>query len=545
MCKKLRDPTACRLENFWWHIWGSDRRNLSGETIARLWKDIASGPTFVPLMGPRKQYQGPSVGIQGDVFISGHWTNILGQIPHTQSMHESDQTGTTQSREAGTSDEIGTSHPRPVPPQNLTPSSSRPPPPHPILKKPRGPSSSGPRPTARFVDVPDSEDENAQQSSSSQQSASGASQSDSSARNPAHGRSSPRARSPAKQDRKPAATKKFVASTTASKRRPVLPRRQSSQSSTGSISSDRVSRDATSCSREQFNQQAIAASPQEDSLPSRRGSLPTHVEEPQSKEQSSDKRPNNEPSPEKPTIIKTSPSPDPQGGKKASKRTPSPLSQGHNAQRGSPKKSGASSKARGKQPESTVGSAEILVASHSNPLGIYDSTAAHARVQTATSKGSPVRQPDTIRSTEAHKKTRDANPKEAPSMVRSKSNTEAKRASSGPISTASFKSPSVVGMSKFAVSGGFDFETPRPRPSDEDLPPLAADQPDIRKSSVLDSKFCPTQPSPTPAPPMGRSKSQLTLLLERDKARIGDRHKVGSGTGSNSVTQKDDGSKKS
>lgn len=466
-------------------------------------------------------------------------------------MHESDRTGTTQSREAkGTSDEIGTSHPRPVPPQNLTPSSSRPPPSHPILKKPRGPSSSGPRPTARFVDVPDSEDENAQQSSSSQQSASGASQSDSSARNQTHGRSSPRARSPAKQDRKPAATKKFVASTTASKRRPVLTRRQSSQSSTGSVGSDKVSRDASSCSREQFNQQAIAASPQEDSLPSRRGSLPTHVEEPQTKAQTSDDRPGSKPSPEKPTIIKTSPSPDPQGGKKASKRTPSPLSQGHNAPggssrvSGSPKKAGASSKARGKQPESTTGSAETLVTSHSNPLGIYDSTAAHAGVQAATSKSSPVRQSDTTRSTETQKKTREAIPKEAPSMVRSKSNTESKRASTGPISAASFKSPSVVGMSKFAVSGGFDFETPRPRPSDEDLPPLAADQPDIRKSSVLDSKFCPTQPSPTPAPPMGRSKSQLTLLLERDKARIGDRHKVSSSTGGNSVTHKDEGSKK-
>lgn len=62
MGKKLQDPTACRLENFWWHVWGSDRRNLSGETIARLWKDIASGPTFVPLIGPPQRPQMPSVG---------------------------------------------------------------------------------------------------------------------------------------------------------------------------------------------------------------------------------------------------------------------------------------------------------------------------------------------------------------------------------------------------------------------------------------------------------------------------------------------------
>ncbi|PSR93874.1 hypothetical protein BD289DRAFT_495446 [Coniella lustricola] len=113
MSKKSCDPTAYRLENFWWHVWGSDRRHLSGKTLARLWQDIASGPTAVPLRTPQ-------------------WPFDLVA--------------------------------------NLTPSSSRPAPAHPILKKPRGPSTSGPRPTARFADVPDSEDEANQQSSGSQQS---------------------------------------------------------------------------------------------------------------------------------------------------------------------------------------------------------------------------------------------------------------------------------------------------------------------------------------------------------------------------------------
>lgn len=191
-----------------------------------------------------------------------------------------------------------------------------------------------------------------------------------------------------------------------------------------------------------------------------------------------------------------------------------------------------------------MGLVNTSVTSHSNPLGIYDSTAERPGRQAAESKDAVANRPEGGKIASAQKKTaKDANPKGAPAMVRSKSNTESKRTSSGPVPPANFKSPSVVGMSKFAVSGGFDFETPRARPSDEDLPPLGADQPDIRKSSVLDSKFAPTQPSPTPAPPMGRSKSQLTLLLERDKARIGDRHKLGSSLGSSA--HKDDSKKKS
>jgi hypothetical protein len=42
-------------------------------------------------------------------------------------------------------------------------------------------------------------------------------------------------------------------------------------------------------------------------------------------------------------------------------------------------------------------------------------------------------------------------------------------------------------------------------------------------SSFRESRFTPTQPSSAPTVPLGRSKSQLTLLLEREKARIGDK----------------------
>lgn len=110
-----------------------------------------------------------------------------------------------------------------------------------------------------------------------------------------------------------------------------------------------------------------------------------------------------------------------------------------------------------------------------------------------------------------------------------------------PVPSSSFKSPSVVGMSTLAVKGGFDFETPRPRTSEEDLPPLGKLDPDIPKASVLDSKFSPTQPSPTVAPAMARSKSQLTLLLEIDRERS-ERNRSFSGTSSRGGG-KDDGRK--
>ncbi len=59
--RRLYDPTANRLENFWWHVWGSKRRDLSGATVARLYKNISLGPTFVPLRTPTSRYEGPSV----------------------------------------------------------------------------------------------------------------------------------------------------------------------------------------------------------------------------------------------------------------------------------------------------------------------------------------------------------------------------------------------------------------------------------------------------------------------------------------------------
>jgi hypothetical protein len=64
--RRLRDPTAYRLENFWWHVWGSDKRSLSGPQLARLFEDLSNSPTFVPLRCPANRYEGPPVRVHND-----------------------------------------------------------------------------------------------------------------------------------------------------------------------------------------------------------------------------------------------------------------------------------------------------------------------------------------------------------------------------------------------------------------------------------------------------------------------------------------------
>lgn len=51
--RRLFDPSAFRLENFWWHVWGSERlRGLSGPVLAKLFEEFSDGPTFMPLPSP-------------------------------------------------------------------------------------------------------------------------------------------------------------------------------------------------------------------------------------------------------------------------------------------------------------------------------------------------------------------------------------------------------------------------------------------------------------------------------------------------------------
>ncbi len=68
--RKLIDPTARRLENFWWHVWGSDRKHLSGRALAQIYKEISTGPTFMPLKGPVNRYEKPPVALPSDTSSS-------------------------------------------------------------------------------------------------------------------------------------------------------------------------------------------------------------------------------------------------------------------------------------------------------------------------------------------------------------------------------------------------------------------------------------------------------------------------------------------
>jgi hypothetical protein len=118
--------------------------------------------------------------------------------------------------------------------------------PHPILKKTRGPSGNGPRPTARFISPAVSEDESNQPESSGSTNGNVASQL-SSQREQA-GPKNERVEKMDKTDKKlvvAGPNKKFVASSAAKKKRPVIVRRQSSQTSQSSNDSATKPPDST------------------------------------------------------------------------------------------------------------------------------------------------------------------------------------------------------------------------------------------------------------------------------------------------------------
>ncbi|KAI0125244.1 hypothetical protein BJ170DRAFT_496497 [Xylariales sp. AK1849] len=207
---KLKDPTASRLENFWWHVMGSDRRFLSGPTLAKLFEDISNGPTFVRLRGPPNRYEGPSSP----------------PIPIAQNAPTpGSQAVTRETRYAGQL-ERKTDVTRPI-----QSSSSKPPPVHPILKKPRGPSASGPRPTARFVSPPQTEGEDDNKESAIGVSATAVTNAATDLKAASNSTTKERQKKSAGNTPKKKSTS-FVASS-ATKRRPAMPRRPSSQSSTG------------------------------------------------------------------------------------------------------------------------------------------------------------------------------------------------------------------------------------------------------------------------------------------------------------------------
>ncbi|KAI1437838.1 hypothetical protein GGR50DRAFT_609014 [Xylaria sp. CBS 124048] len=190
--RRLYDPTARRLENFWTRVLGGDRRYLSGRVIAQLFKEISEETSFVKLRGPRNRYEPPSSESSG-----------------SRSQHK--QT-------------VSSNTPKPKGKAPIVPTKT----PHPILKKPRRPSATGPRPTARFASPPDLGSKR------------DGKKTDSATAGPNDYKSKDPGASTTKEEKRKAPVQKskkttaFVASTS-SRRRPGISRKSSSQYSTGLI----------------------------------------------------------------------------------------------------------------------------------------------------------------------------------------------------------------------------------------------------------------------------------------------------------------------
>ncbi|KIH91392.1 hypothetical protein SPBR_01339 [Sporothrix brasiliensis 5110] len=160
--RKLYDPTANRLENFWWHVWGSKRRGLSGKIVAKLYENISTGPTFVPLRTPASRYDGPTSASEDqrpsqDAPVPGASSHAAAVAP--KRVNNADSTTEGERADTGTLDHKQAQQDAHV--KLLSSSSTRPAPAQSILRKPR-PSLSGPRPTPRFA-LPSSEPSEAEE----------------------------------------------------------------------------------------------------------------------------------------------------------------------------------------------------------------------------------------------------------------------------------------------------------------------------------------------------------------------------------------------
>ena len=345
-------------------------------------------------------------------------------------------------------------------------SASKPPPSHPILKKSRGPSALGPRPTARFVSPHESASEDDKDSESP---------SSGSTANTGLDMASMKLKKPP-----PNATKKSVAASTAAyKKRPLLPRKTSPHSP---ILSAVESRDS-----------GLSAS-------SRTARLPRPV----------------------------SPIPE---------RTPNHVGhESHGVEGSITQAPRLSAKALGKRPAVTRRAVSETEGHHkahgppSIPMG----------GQTPTGRGHPVlSRPHTLTSNVSHSQASSGTLKaptgivgspsieEAPAMGRSQSHNGSGR----PSDRVHTKNPSqslftgaTASTTNVAAQGTIiDQSGSLPRPSvlgaslnDTFLPSNSS------ASSLLEPRLTPTQPGPSASVPMGRTRSQLTLLLERDKTRVGD-----------------------
>lgn len=125
-----------------------------------------------------------------------------------------------------------------------------------------------------------------------------------------------------------------------------------------------------------------------------------------------------------------------------------------------------------------------------------------------------------------------AEPKHRPPAPRSRTHAEPHEPETSPVKAArpALAAEPTASTTPVAARGTIiDFDRAAPRPPMATVPETAdvstADVSVPRQSSatsLLESRLAPTRPSAAPAVPLGRTRSQLTLLLEREKERLGE-----------------------
>ncbi|RYP59152.1 hypothetical protein DL769_008659 [Monosporascus sp. CRB-8-3] len=451
---RLVDPTANRLENFWWHVWGSDRRHLPGPVLARLFEDISNGPTFVKLRGPPNRYEPPSQ--PSSPTRSSAQPSSSQTIPKTFKAKQEDQELRVEKK-------------------TIAPSSSKKPPGKPILKKPRGPSASGPRPKTRFASPPPPPGSDAEDGGSRDSEAASSASTAVASGGESKVSGGPSAKEPRKKTTTAGIPKKkgptFVASA-ASRRRHAMPRRQNSQSATGgsevtsretgkSVKKE-VSPDRTPEAEPKLSAKAAGKRPAPQVAPSA-PSAPAVTEESSSSRHGTVTTGKAQ---DPPTVIRT-------------KRTP------------------------GQQPKTT----EDKKADAPTKEEV-------AQVKATKPKTSHTR--DDLQER--------ARPETTPSAAHSPQATGAPRRGSGGVMPGhrvlnTLTSSSTAQTSNATAQGTIiEFDENLPTKQLREQAMSFQHEHGTSGSSLsnpLDPCFTPTPPSAVPAVPLGRSKSQLTLLLER------------------------------
>ncbi|KAI1456827.1 hypothetical protein F4805DRAFT_467847 [Annulohypoxylon moriforme] len=452
--RELVDPTARRLENFWTRVLGGDRRYLPGTVIARLFKSISEEESFVKLRGPPNRYEPPSP-------------------PRPESKAESalkvqanPETSVGGPSEPGSKDKVKST--------KSTPTSTKQP--HPILKKPRGPSSSGPRPTARFVSPPGSDGEGDDGKEGDVGS------SGSTAVNHS-GDSKGSTSSTAKEERKKTINttpKKKIVASTASRRRPAMPRRISSQSS-GAVSGPEGGQkdgNSSSGSKNSGSQTPVPTIPEKSS----KGGVSTTTRE---------------------------------GGERLSAKAAGKRPAARSSEKSSPSKP-CNSQTGGTHSRQLVSEGATFRPAQPDPaVNNSKKTSVDGARQTKTSQSG-----STHRRSDAQERPRPGIP---PVMTRSRSDVGASRRSSqdGLPPPQSLISSSTTTVSNTTAQGTIIEFDENPSVNEVVASAMQGTEEDAETSSrrsgssIRDARFTPTQPSTTPTVPLGRSKSQLTLLLER------------------------------